>query len=106
MLQVSFFTPHRSSISGCVKSLQQHSELKSACTNTDTQICPSLPASHAFSLVFSALVGVKWLLFSVVSVFQSKEVKGCGEPDTSKTLSVRKDAVAMVTEEPLGSFGH
>lgn len=49
---------------------------------------------------------MKWLLFSVVSVFESKDVKGCGEPDTSKTLSVRKDAVAMVTEEPLGSFGH
>lgn len=64
------------------------------------------PASYTFSLVFCAVVGVKWLLFSVVSVSESKEVKGCGEPDTSKTLSVRKDAVAMVTEEPLGSFGH
>lgn len=100
---------HRSSISRFTKSLQHQSKFKykwKAYNNADTQICPSLPASHAFSLIFSAVVGVKWLLFTVVSVFESKEVKGCGEPDTSKTLSVRKDAVAMVTEEPLGSFGH
>lgn len=62
----------------------------------------SLPLSIPLSPLLSALAEV--LAAQCCECMES--VESCGEPDASQTSGARKDAVAMVTQELLGSFGN